>query len=65
MKNTSKSQQQLLTFSEAACNYNIPKDRLFRAIKSGKLRPKKSGKVYMISERSIKRYLAKYEGRVV
>ena len=60
-----KAEKPLLPFSEAANYYNIPKVQLFRAIKSGKIRPKKKGTVYMISESSIKRYLKKYGGRVV
>ncbi len=42
-----KAEKPLLPFSEAANYYNIPKVQLFRAIKSGKIRPKKKGTVYM------------------
>ena len=65
MKYIVKVKQQLLSVTETAWYYNIPKERLYWAVKSGKISSQKMGTRYMIQERAIKRYLEKYEGRVV
>lgn len=64
MKYIVQVKRELLSIPEAACNYGMNKEILYRLVKKGVIRAKQMGRRYMVYWKDIKTYLIEENKRL-
>ena len=64
MKYIVQVKRELLSIPEAACNYGMNKEILYRLVKKGVIRAKQLGRRYMVNWKDIETYLIEENKRL-